>query len=82
MSVTPQTTPQRTVFGPGRKAPPTAVARQGQAQHRSNPREALRARARSQQGRPTAHLQRMLADCFTALTLIIHAGRWLVWDGR
>jgi hypothetical protein len=67
MSVTPQTTPQRTVFRLDRKAPPATVARQGQAQRPGYPPDALRARVRSQQGRPTAHVLRMLADCFTAL---------------
>jgi hypothetical protein len=66
MSVTAQTTPHRTAFRPGRKAPPATVARPGQAQHPGYPPDTLRARAR-QQGRPTVHVPRMQADCFTAL---------------
>jgi hypothetical protein len=64
--MTPQTTPQRTAFGPGRKAPRATLARQEHAQRPGYPPDTLRARAR-QHRRPTAHAPRMLADCFTTL---------------
>jgi hypothetical protein len=65
MSTTTQRTPRTTVLHPGRPAARAIAACQVHAHRRSYTRVVLRALARSQQGRPTAQVQRMLRNCFT-----------------
>jgi hypothetical protein len=67
MSTTTQTTTRTTALRPARGAPRTIVARQIQQQRRGYTQAVLRALARSQQGQPTAQVQRMLRNCLTPL---------------
>ena len=67
MSTTTQTTTRTTALRPGRGAPRTIVARQIQQQRRGYTQAVLRALARSQQGQPTAQVQRTLRNCLTPL---------------
>ena len=61
------TTTRTTALRPGRGAPRTIVARQIKQQRRGYTQAVLRALARSQQGQPTAQVQRMLRNCLTPL---------------
>jgi hypothetical protein len=60
-------TTQKGALRPGRGAPAAAVARQVKQQRRGYARAVLRALARSQQGRPTAQVQRTLRDSLAPL---------------
>jgi len=60
-------TTQKGALRPGRGAPAAAVARQVKEQRRGYARAVLRALARSQQGQPTAQVQRTLRDSLTPL---------------
>ena len=60
-------TTQKGALRPGRGAPAPAVARQVKQQRRGYARAVLRALARSQQGRPTAQVQRTLRDSLAPL---------------
>lgn len=60
-------TTQKGALRPGRGVPAAAVARQVKEQRRGYARAVLRALARSQQGQPTAQVQRTLRDSLTPL---------------
>jgi hypothetical protein len=73
MSATVQPTARTTARRPGGWAPRAIVVRQVKQQRRGYAQAVLRALARSQQGRPTAQVQRMLRDCLTPLGVRLSA---------